>query len=87
MTVCKPELKSFCQQAKRTEKKFKFRTRDYDKDRFAGIKIESTPNGFEVLQKHYFSKIKNIIKEASFKECHSLRAQLSWATQSRPDIA
>ena len=38
-------------------------------------------------QKHYIYKIKEISKEGSFKDFRSLRAQLSWATQSRPDIA
>ena len=38
-------------------------------------------------QKHYISKIKEISKEGSFKDFGSLRAQISWATQSRPYIA
>ena len=77
----------FCHQAKCVERKFKCRPRDYDKVQFAGIKIESTPNKFQVHQRHYISKIKKINRHASFKDFRSLRAQLSWATQSRPDIA
>ena len=76
----------FCQQAKCVERKFKCRPRDYDKVQFAGIKIESTPNGFQVHQKHYISMIEEISKEGSFKDSRSLRAQLSWDTHSRPDI-
>ena len=76
----------FSHQAKCVERKFKCRPRDYDKVQSAGIKIESTLNGFQVHQRHNISKIKKINRDASFKDFRSLRAQLSWATQSRPDV-
>ena len=76
----------FCHQAKYVESKFKYQPRDYDNVHFAGIEIESTPYEFQVHQRHFVSKIKKINRDASFKGFRSLRAQLSWATQSRSYI-
>ena len=48
----------FCQQAKCVERKFKCRPGDYDKVQFAGIKIESSLNGFQVHQNTIFPRLR-----------------------------
>ena len=77
----------FSQLMKKTEEKFQCKSRDYDNVQFAGIEVESKDNGFDVPQKSYLSKLPTLEKHSTFKQFRSLRAKLSWAVNSRPDIA
>jgi hypothetical protein len=52
--------------AEGTLRKFRCHDREWDKLQFSGIEIESTSNGFEIHQKHNFSKIKEMRNDGNF---------------------
>lgn len=79
--------KTFEETTKKTEQKFKCKKREYDNLQFSGLKIETKENMFLVHQKSYISKLKALPKNAQFTHFRSLRAMLSWTTNSRPDIS
>ena len=76
----------FSDLVKKTEEKFQCKGRNYDNE-FAGIEIETNDNGFHVHQKSSLSKLPILEKHSSFQQFRSLRANLSWAVNSTPDIA
>ena len=76
----------FSDLVKKTEETFQCKRRNYDNVQFAGIEIETNENGFHIHQKSYLSKLPILEKNSSFKHFRSLRAKLSWAVNSRPDI-
>jgi hypothetical protein len=52
--------------AEGTLRKSRCRDREWDKLPFYGIEIKSTSNGFEIHQKHYLSKIKEMRNDGNF---------------------
>ena len=77
----------FSDLVKNTEEKFQCKSRDYGNVQFPGIEIETRENGCQVHQKNHLSKLPILEKHSSFKNFRSLRAKLSWAVNSRPNIA
>jgi hypothetical protein len=54
---------------------------------FAGVEIETKESEFVVHQQRYISKLIPLSRYATFKQFRSLRAKLSWITQTRPDVS
>lgn len=70
-----------------TEKRFDSKPRTYNSFKFAGIEIETTPNGTILLhQKSYIPRIKPLPEDATFYDYRSMRQRLMWLTHTRPDI-
>jgi hypothetical protein len=78
--------KEFEKETELTSQKFVSRKREYDQVRFAGTEIDKTGDGFIVHQREYCSKIPLLKPTSDFQEFSSIRARLSWATHTRPDI-
>jgi hypothetical protein len=78
--------KEFEKETELTSQKFVSRKREYGEVRFAGTEIDKTGDGFIVHQCEYCSKIPLLQLPSNFQEFSSIRARLSWATHTRPDI-
>ena len=87
MTVYKPALTTFANKQNVSKGNSNVDQGTMIKSNLRASRLNPPQNGFQVHQKHYISKIKEISKEGSFKDFRSLRTQLSWATQLRLDIA
>jgi hypothetical protein len=70
------------------EHKFDSRERQFDNFTFAGVDVSTEADGqFELSQAIYIRKLVVLPEEATFPEFRSMRAKLSWLTQTRPEIA
>lgn len=76
----------FMQLCDKSLDKFESREREMDNTTFAGVKVKTVENGFELSQEQYVKKIKVLSTDCSFKEFRSLRHQLAWLTHTRPEI-
>jgi hypothetical protein len=65
-----------------TQRRFQCWPREWNTVQFAGVEIETKESEFVVHQQRYISKLMPLSKDANFKEFRSLRAKLSWSTQS-----
>jgi hypothetical protein len=65
---------------------FVSRKREYYQVCFAGTEIDKTEDGFIVHQGEYCGKIPLLKPTSDFQEFSSIRARLTWATHTRPDI-
>lgn len=79
--------KEFQDLADNTLRRFQCREREWDNTEFSGVEIETHENEFHVHQNKYISRLSRITNSADFSKFRSLRAQLKWAVNSRPDIA
>ena len=79
--------KEYSDMSKKTEKTFKCRPRERDNVQFAGVEIESKGEENKIHQKLYISKLIQLMANEDFAAFRSLRAQLAWVLQTRPDIA
>jgi hypothetical protein len=51
------------------------------------VEINTEEDGFRLHQQRYIKKLSTLHDLSPFKECRSLRAKLSWVTNTRPDIS
>jgi hypothetical protein len=69
------------------QRRFQCQPREWNDVEFAGVEIETKESEFVVHQQRYISKLIPLSKDATFKQFRSLRAMLSWNTQTRPDVS
>lgn len=67
-------------------KKFESREKEVDNTTFAGVRVKTTNDEFELTQEHYTKKLKILLLDCSFSDFRSLRHQLAWLTHTRPEI-
>ena len=79
--------KEYAKLCNKTEEKFKCKEIEWDNVQFAGVEVETKKNGFEVHQKKYINKIRELDYKSTYEDFRSLRAKLAWTNNSRPDIA
>ena len=79
----------FEQVTKKMLTRFECRKPAYDNFTYVGIEIESHDSSFELHQTKYTEKItaELMLKDGTFSDFRSKRAQLAWLCQTRPDIA
>jgi hypothetical protein len=70
-----------------TQNKFETKPIDSTPLTFTGIKIGGTPSCRKMSQERYIGSLSLLSKDADFESFRSMRAKLSWASNSRPDIA
>lgn len=76
----------YCKLCEETEKRFSCKSREWNNVQFAGIQIEKTEDDFIAHQISYITKLAPLSYKSRFADFRSLRAQLAWATNTRPDI-
>jgi hypothetical protein len=77
----------FVELSELTQRRFQCRPREWNNVEFAAVEIETKESEFVVHQQRYISKLMPLSKDATFKQFRSLRAKLSWITQTRPDVS
>lgn len=79
--------KAFSEKSKLVRSHFDTKRRQYPPFKFAGIHIERpTAYAFEMHQLTYIQKLTTLHPTADFKSFRTLRHQLAWTANSRPDI-
>jgi hypothetical protein len=67
-------------------KRFKCRDKEMDIVTFAGVEIKTGTDGFQLHQQRYIFTLDTLSDSSTFQRLRSLRAKLSWAANTRPDI-
>jgi hypothetical protein len=71
----------------KTMKRFKGRDKEMDNVIFSGVEICTGTDGFQLHQQRYISTLETLSDSSTFQRYRSLRAKLSWAAYTRPDIS
>jgi hypothetical protein len=71
----------------KTMKRFKCCDKEMDTVPFAGVEINTGTDGFQRHQQRYLLALDTSSDSSTFQRCRSLRARLSWAAITRPDIS
>lgn len=67
---------------------FDAKPRTYDNLTFAGVTINTNPDGSRLMhQTEYAQKIQPLDKNCTYEEFRSRRHKLAWITHTRPDVA
>lgn len=77
----------FSEISKETEKEFNFKAREWENTKLSRLQTETKNEFILIHQKNYIQKLQNVLPNDSFYTFRSLRAKLSFCTNSRPDIA
>jgi hypothetical protein len=78
---------TFVKLSEQRQGRFQCQPREWNNVQFAGVEIETGEPEIIVHQQRYISKLMPLCKQATFKQFRSLRAKLSWITQTRPDVS
>jgi Reverse transcriptase (RNA-dependent DNA polymerase) len=68
-------------------KQFKCRDKEMDNVTFAVVEINTGTDGFQLHQRRYISTLDTLSDSSTFQRYRSLRAKISWAAKTRPDIS
>jgi hypothetical protein len=68
-------------------KRFKCRDKEMDNVTFAGVEINRGTDGFQLHQQRYISTLDTLSDSSTFQRYRSLRAKLSWAAHTRPNVS
>jgi Reverse transcriptase (RNA-dependent DNA polymerase) len=75
------------EESQRTAEMFDLSSRKVSRFNFTGVEADTTNDRRKLSQHHYIAREKNVDKNASFQQFRSLRAQLAWLVNTRPEIA
>jgi Reverse transcriptase (RNA-dependent DNA polymerase) len=71
----------------KTMKRFKCRDKEMDNVTFAGVEINTGSDFFHLHQQRYISTLDTLSDSSTFQRYRSLRAKLSYAANTRPDMS
>ncbi len=77
---------SFAKLTKRTRETFEVKSREHNNRRFSGVYFDKLRECFEIHQRAYVDRLKNLPRDADFTQLRKSRAELSWLVHSRSDI-
>lgn len=78
--------KEYIKEIELTEQKFHCKSRLWNNIKFTGLQIKQIDSIWAVHQKRYIDRLQKLKPHCDFFAFRSLRVQLAWASNSRPDV-